>query len=753
MELTPKQLAGLHEVVNRYKRGEKFSVISGYAGVGKAQPVNTLIPTPQGWRKLGELKVGDYVYDRTGRPTKVLKVFPQGEKQVYTLYLKDGRSTQCAGDHLWTVINKKNQQQTLTTEELLKKGLTNSAGFKYAVPNNLPVEYDRINYSIDPYVIGVFLGDGCCKQRQLTLSSETEEIPILIKELIGAKEVNKNSGENYNWTFTLQNPMQSNSNNLILKFQTETFFADYQKEMCCSAQEKRIPDVYKRGSIDQRLALLQGLFDTDGSIASKDENRFNIRFTSTSYQLILDVQEVLYSLGYSSTIIQDKRSEKYITGACYGLNVNIPNEEKFKLFRLQRKKDIALKAKNYPKHKNYSKESIVNIIKEDYTAEMVCIYVDNLEHLYLTNDYIVTHNTTLVNFIIDALEIPQEKVKYVAFTGRAAEVLRKKGNPNATTIHKLIYFSEQQADGRFVYRKRPRLEGDPKIIVLDECSMCPASMWQILKSYPTHIIALGDPQQLPPILASEDNHLLDNPHVFLDEVMRQAKESDIIRLSMDIREDRPIKPYQGKDANVVLAKDLVDGMYSWADQILCATNRTRKDINSFMRQEQGFGPLPQIGDKVICLRNSWDTCSIIQENPLVNGSIGWITDIREEEKFYHLGRQDPGIWVPTYSIDLETEDHDIYEEICVDKQSLDIGEKLLTPRQEYLIAKDKRNPYDAPLEFNYGYACTVHRAQGSEWGKILTIEEKFPFDKETHRRHLYTAVTRASNKLTLVLNQ
>ena len=375
------------------------------------------------------------------------------------------------------------------------------------------------------------------------------------------------------------------------------------------------------------------------------------------------------------------------------------------------------------------------------------------EKFSVISGYAGVGKSTLVKFIIDALEIPQEKVKYVAFTGRAAEVLRKKGNPNATTLHKLIYFSEQRADGKFVYRKRPHLDGDPKIVVLDECSMCPASMWQILRSYPTHIIALGDPEQLPPILASDDNHLLDHPHVFLDEVMRQAKESDIIRLSMDIRESRSIKPYQGKDANVVLAKDLVDGMYSWADQILCATNRTRKDINSFMRQEQGFGPLPQVGDKVICLRNSWDTCSIIQENPLVNGSIGWITDIREEEKFYHLGRQDPGIWVPTYSIDLETEDHDIYEEICVDKQSLDIGEKLLTPRQEYLIAKDKRNPYDAPLEFNYGYACTVHRAQGSEWGKILTIEEKFPFDKETHRRHLYAAVTRASNKLTLVLNQ
>lgn len=375
------------------------------------------------------------------------------------------------------------------------------------------------------------------------------------------------------------------------------------------------------------------------------------------------------------------------------------------------------------------------------------------EKYTVISGYAGTGKSTLVRFIIDALNIVPDDVRYVAFTGKASEVLRKKGNPNATTLHKLIYFSERRADGRFVYRRRPFLDDNPKVVVLDECSMCPANMWDILKSYPVYIIALGDPGQLPPIHAADDNHLLDNPHVFLDEVMRQAQESDIIRLSMEVREGKPILPYRGKDANVVLAKDLIDGMYSWADQILCATNKTRKEINDFMRQEQGFGPLPQVGDKIMCFHNSWETCSEINENPLVNGSIGWILDIKEEQKFYYLGHQNSPIRIPAYNITLGTEDKDIYYNVCIDKKSLDTGEKTLTPRQEYLIGKDKRNSYDAPLEFNYGYACTVHKFQGSEAARILQIEERFPFDEDTHRRHLYTGITRASDKLTLILNR
>ena len=321
------------------------------------------------------------------------------------------------------------------------------------------------------------------------------------------------------------------------------------------------------------------------------------------------------------------------------------------------------------------------------------------------------------------------------------------------TAHKLLYYSKRMADGHFIYRERPHLEGNPALIVVDEVSMLPASMWNLLIKHPVHILALGDPFQIPPIHAKDDNHLLEKPHVFLDEVMRQAQESDIICLSMDIREGKFITPHMGHDANVVLKQDLFDGMYKWADQIICSTNRTRMNINRVVREINGFDPLPQVGDKVICLRNAWSTCSLIQENPLVNGSIGWITDIEEDEKEYLLGFGEKPITVPTYNICLETDDHDIYENIIVDKLSLDEGKKFLTPRQEYLASKDKRNIWDLPLEFNYGSAITGHKAQGSQWGRVLVQEEDFPFDSVEHRRWLYTACTRPEDKLTLVLNQ
>lgn len=374
------------------------------------------------------------------------------------------------------------------------------------------------------------------------------------------------------------------------------------------------------------------------------------------------------------------------------------------------------------------------------------------EKFSVISGYAGVGKSTLVKFIIDALNLSPEVVRYVAYTGKASEVLRKKGNPNAMTAHKLLYYSKRMADGHFVYRERPHLEDNPALIVVDEVSMLPASMWNILIKHPVHILALGDPFQIPPIHAKDDNHLLDKPHVFLDEVMRQAKESDIITLSMDIREGKFITPYMGHDANVVSSNDLYEGMYDWADQIICATNRTRQDINKTVREMNGFGPLPQVDDKVICLRNAWETCSLVHENPLVNGSIGWITDIWPDELRYYLGHGEEPIWVPVYNISLKTDDEDIYEDIIVDKLSLDEGKKFLTPRQEYLASKDKRNLWDLPLEFNYASGITGHKAQGSQWGKVLVQEENFPFDPIEHRRWVYTAITRAENKLTLVLN-
>ena len=362
--------------------------------------------------------------------------------------------------------------------------------------------------------------------------------------------------------------------------------------------------------------------------------------------------------------------------------------------------------------------------------------------------YAGTGKSTLINFIIAALEVnPEDEVAYITFTGKASEVLREKGCPNAMTAHKLLYYSKQMPNGKFFYRPRPSLEKDYKVIVVDEVSMLPKDMWDLLLTHGIYVIACGDPFQIPPIDKNQDNDILNNPHIFLDEVMRQAKESDIICLSMDIREGKKINPFRGNDTQVFSKKELCDGMYFWADQILVSTNRSRHDINSYIRDDLGRGFEPEINDKVICLRNCWDILSEKQCDPLINGSIGTISAMHMESIDYIIMGQK--VTAPVLVTDLITF-NDEYKNLHIDYTALTTGEKFFTPRQEYIIRKNKQNP-ELPIEFNFGYAITGHRAQGSQWNKVLVLEESFPFDRIEHARWLYTTVTRAAEKLTLIL--
>lgn len=362
--------------------------------------------------------------------------------------------------------------------------------------------------------------------------------------------------------------------------------------------------------------------------------------------------------------------------------------------------------------------------------------------------YAGTGKSTLINFIIAALEVnPEDEVAYITFTGKASEVLREKGCPNAMTAHKLLYYSKQMPNGKFFYRPRPSLEKDYKVIVVDEVSMLPKDMWDLLLTHGIYVIACGDPFQIPPIDKNQDNGILNNPHIFLDEVMRQAKESDIICLSMDIREGKKINPFKGNDTQVFNKKDLCDGMYFWADQILVSTNKSRHDINSYIRDDLGRGFEPEINDKVICLRNCWDTLSEKQCDPLINGSIGTISAMHMESIDYIIMGQK--VTTPVLVTDLITS-NDEYKNLHIDYTALTTGEKFFNPRQEYIIRKNKQNP-ELPIEFNFGYAITGHRAQGSQWNKVLVLEESFPFDRIEHARWLYTTVTRAAEKLTLIL--
>lgn len=335
---------------------------------------------------------------------------------------------------------------------------------------------------------------------------------------------------------------------------------------------------------------------------------------------------------------------------------------------------------------------------------------------------------------------------YCAFTGKAAKVLAQKGCANATTAHKLLYEAKPKSDGTFIFIPKVGLEY--KIVIVDEVSMLPKDMWQRLLSHNVYILGCGDPGQLPPINPDDDNHVLDHPHVFLDEIMRQAQESEIIRLSMHIREGKSLDTFSASNKQVMLVRpqEVTTGMYEWADQIICATNARRNAINKTMREIKGFGPEPQKGDKIISLRNHWDDFST-SGNALTNGTIGFLEDYTTQS-----------IWLPSYisnerlkvvNAGMITEDGDRFPWLIMDYNALTTGEKALSPKQEFQMNQSKRCP-DAPYEFVYGYAITGWKAQGSEWNKVLAFEEHFPFDKETHLRFLYTVVTRASEKLVLV---
>lgn len=356
--------------------------------------------------------------------------------------------------------------------------------------------------------------------------------------------------------------------------------------------------------------------------------------------------------------------------------------------------------------------------------------------------YAGTGKSTLIKFIISALDIDPERVAYIAYTGKAAQVLRNKGNPGAMTAHRLLYKSLQRPDGSFVHIPREELNSDCDIVVVDEVSMLPKPMWELLLSHRVYVIACGDPGQLPPI--GEENGILDHPHIFLDEIMRQAAESEIIRLSADIRDGKRITPIRGTEVNIVRHSDLVDGMLTWADQIICGKNNTRHAMNDYFRKmkwgKDDLSSTPIIGDKIICLKNNWD--KVTQSgDALVNGTIGTLTSLNAFPNDY-LGMKAIIDFLP-----------EGYEEDTLDPEfhELLIDWKLITTHVPTLNKDNFRTfpKWLRPEQFDYGYCITCHKSQGSEYDKVLVLEEVLKSTE--HSRWLYTAVTRAAEKLTLVL--
>lgn len=389
-------------------------------------------------------------------------------------------------------------------------------------------------------------------------------------------------------------------------------------------------------------------------------------------------------------------------------------------------------------------------LEQEKALKVILQKYKNHEKYVTICGYAGVGKSTLVKFAIDALQVNPERIAYACFTGKAAEVLRKKGNKNAVTLHKLLYDSHPKKDGGFIRIPKASLNYD--IVVVDEISLAPRSMLEMLLKHNVFCIFIGDNFQLPQISKDESHDFLDHPDIFLSKIMRQAEESEIIRLTMKIRAGEAIPYTKGNEVLVAPRKDLVTGHLTWADQILCATNATRIAINNQMREILGFhSDTPESGEKLICLRNYWDDLSEDGEASLVNGMTGVI------ENPFETFVQAPG-WIkmknhrlPIICGNFIADDGSVFSSVDMDKKMIQTGEKCIDWREAYALNRVKMKIGDiVPREFAYGYAITTHKSQGSEWDRVLVLEEQFPFDKKEHSRWLYTAATRAAEKLVLV---
>ena len=342
---------------------------------GFEQPNSEIVMTPDGPTTMGELKVGSEVLTPTGK-AKILEYYPQGIKDVYEITLQDGRKVKAGLNHLWKIIEFRGTEKVVTTEFFLNKKLKRGAKGKeyygYYLPQNREVQYSKKDLKIHPYVLGSLIGDGSLTKGSILFSTADNESLEKIKNLLGEDyEIHHKSGYQYSIVYTKCksiNPLGRELKRLGLR---------------CNAKNKFIPEDYKYSSIEDRFELVRGLMDTDGT-SSKNSSA---RFTNTSEQLVDDLAYVLRSLGIrvkKSVVDTIKYNNSFTKSLCYLLSISTDKE----IFSLKRKQEN-IRKKNY----NTEKIAIISVVKLDYKEESSCILLDSKDHLYLTRDYIVTHNS------------------------------------------------------------------------------------------------------------------------------------------------------------------------------------------------------------------------------------------------------------------------------------------------------------------------------------------------------------------------
>ena len=447
----------------------------GGAGTGKCLPLNSDIMTLTGYKKMKDIQLGDSLIDGLGKECKVIGIYPQGIQPVYKVTFSDRTSTLCSLDHIWRVGWYSNKQATvkwddLTLKEIMKRGLkkkNNTSGWKFRIP--IPkINCWNNSVPIDPYLLGVLLGDGDLG------SSSNIKVSLYEKDIFNKIKIILN---NLGYDLHLCDNNKSEIKDYSIVCSTETKgFINYinNLDIRCRSIEKHIPQEYLFTTFENRIKLLQGLFDTDGYIDSHN----NFIFTTSSPKLSEDFAFLVRSLGGTDTIVEKPSGYKH-----NGYYIQCHNHFNHYI-KFDNDFEFCTSIKHKKRIKNKQNAPLRRIINIEYVGEeeCQCIAVDSLDSTYMTNDLIVTHNTTSARIIANLINNGQ---------GRPIEIDCASNNG----VDAMRNIQEE-------CRTRP-LQGKYKIFILDECHMITTAGWnsmlKILEEPPEYVIFIfctTDPQKI-----------------------------------------------------------------------------------------------------------------------------------------------------------------------------------------------------------------------------------------------------------------
>jgi phosphate starvation-inducible PhoH-like protein len=368
---------------------------------GRAQPYFSRVLTPSGYKPIGSLAAGDLVIGSAGRAVRVTGVYPQGKKEVFRLSTQDGASTLCCAEHLWAVTTPDDRRRgkrprVLETQEMLGR-LRSVHQHRFELPLVRPVEFERGDVPMDPYALGLLLGDGCLTTSTTpTFSTRDPELAEALERGLPGIELRAKDNVDYVLRYPAGGRGGVIVENPVTRILRELHLAG------STSATKFIPDSYLMNSVDVRLGVLQGLLDTDGGPVTQKGRSCRIQYATTSPLLRDDVVFLVRSLGgvaYWRTRTAAGRPPGRARGRAvhhrsdaYYVDIRMP--QGMPPFRLQRK------LHRYDRDGGGRPMRFVDSIEPAGSYETLCIQVASADSLYVTDDFLVTHNTLNDSFII-----------------------------------------------------------------------------------------------------------------------------------------------------------------------------------------------------------------------------------------------------------------------------------------------------------------------------------------------------------------